>query len=76
MYWHCKKGDEQNGVAVHVRKYRHSIDWDSSKSPSHSLGILENIGGPPDPLDSPSHEPGLWAPTLPSMEPPDGSDLT
>ena len=40
--------------------------------------ILEqkSIGGHPDPQDIPFHEPGLWAPTLPSLEPPAGHDLT
>ena len=35
-----------------------------------SKGILEqkNIGGHPDPQDTPSHEPGLWAPTLHSLK--------
>ena len=40
--------------------------------------ILEqkSIGGHSDPQDSPSHEPGLWAPTFPSLEPPAGHDLS
>ena len=26
-----KKGEELNGIAVHVHKYQHVIDWDSAR---------------------------------------------
>ena len=77
-HWHAvKKEDERNGVAVHVSSTDTPLTGtqQESKPQPGDTGVGEHWR-PSRSQDTPSHEPGLWAPTLPTMEPPDGSDRT
>ena len=40
-----------------------------SKPQLGDTGAEEHPGGHPEPQDTPFHEPGLWAPTPPSLKP-------
>ena len=74
-----RQGDDRNGIAVHVQKYDHHIDWDSAQVeqviPDYwkrrtAEAILIRKRSPTMNLDCALQLPTEWNPILDKLQPP------